>query len=304
MTFENSCKYVSSRGLLKSCVSHSSEPISSVLITSGYNFSELKDGDSLYICGTALKYFISKIFNKINKKIILVSGDCDLIIPNDIFSSFKEFSLFIDNEKIIHWFSQNLVSKYKNKLSCIPIGLDYHSLSSSNGKHALGDKCNPIDQENQLLFIKENSKPFWEREIKCYSSFHLFCKSRFGSDRLDAVKLIPKHLIYFEASKVERLYSWKTQTEYAFVTSPHGNGLDCHRTWEALCLGCIPIVKKSKIDDLYKDLPVLIVTSWVDITYELLSTAVEIFKKMHNENKFDYNRLTLEYWVSKINGIK
>ena len=30
-----------------------------------------------------------------------------------------------------------------------------------------------------------------------------------------------------------------------FVLSPPGNGIDCHRTWEALFLGAIPIVKRS-----------------------------------------------------------
>jgi hypothetical protein len=30
-----------------------------------------------------------------------------------------------------------------------------------------------------------------------------------------------------------------------YVLSPPGNGIDCHRTWEALFLGSIPIVKKS-----------------------------------------------------------
>ena len=29
------------------------------------------------------------------------------------------------------------------------------------------------------------------------------------------------------------------------VISPMGNGLDCHRTWEALYLGVIPLVRGS-----------------------------------------------------------
>ena len=34
-------------------------------------------------------------------------------------------------------------------------------------------------------------------------------------------------------------------SSYKFALSPEGNGIDCHRTWECLYLGVIPIVKKS-----------------------------------------------------------
>ena len=37
-----------------------------------------------------------------------------------------------------------------------------------------------------------------------------------------------------------------------------GNGEDCHRTWEAVLLGSIPIVRPSGIGNLYKDAPILI----------------------------------------------
>jgi hypothetical protein len=86
------------------------------------------------------------------------------------------------------------------------------------------------------------------------------------------------------------------QCEFAFVLSPHGNGLDCHRTWEALVLGCIPIVKTSKIDKLYEELPVLIVNDWSDISYHLLETTVNDF----SNKKFNYEKLMLSYWINKI----
>ena len=85
-------------------------------------------------------------------------------------------------------------------------------------------------------------------------------------------------------------------TKYSFVLSPHGNGLDCHRTWEALVLGCIPVVKTSSLDKLYDDLPVLIVNNWYDIDEELLKNTIENFK----DKKFNYDKLKLDYWINKI----
>ena len=63
-----------------------------------------------------------------------------------------------------------------------------------------------------------------------------------------------------------------------FCLSPHGNGLDCHRTWEAIALGCIPVVKTSPLDRLFSGLPVLIVNSWSDLNESLLSETVDRFQ--------------------------
>ena len=40
-----------------------------------------------------------------------------------------------------------------------------------------------------------------------------------------------------------------------FALSPGGTGPDTYRTWEALLVGTIPIVKTSQLDNLYSDLP-------------------------------------------------
>ena len=89
------------------------------------------------------------------------------------------------------------------------------------------------------------------------------------------------------------MVAWKSYTVAMFS---NGNGLDCHRTWEALCLGCIVIVKTSPIDILYDDLPVLIVQNWVDITTDLLDKTIQQFKT----KQFHYNSLTLAYWMKLI----
>ena len=42
-------------------------------------------------------------------------------------------------------------------------------------------------------------------------------------------------------------------------------GLDAHRTWEALLVGTIPIVRSSKLNPLYERLPVIIVNRWEEV---------------------------------------
>jgi hypothetical protein len=296
MTNEKDCIYVSSRGILKSCDFYSKTPISSISYLINYNeqLNNHKDNVVIYVCNTAIKDFINNHIQYIKCDFVLVSGDSDTTVPYDIFSSREEFIQFIKNEKLIHWYSQNCIIDH-SKLTRIPIGLDYHTLSEC--KYIWGEQSHPISQEQNLIKLRDNSKPFWEREIKCYSNFH-FNFYRFGQDRIDAINNIQKNLIFYEEKQVPRIESWKTQTTYAFVVSPHGNGLDCHRTWEALILGCIVIVKQSGLDPLYEGLPVLIVSDWSDINMKLLEDTVKLFKNV----SFNYNKLKLEYWMNIINN--
>jgi hypothetical protein len=128
--------------------------------------------------------------------------------------------------------------------------------------------------------------------------------TKLGYDRKDAYQKIDKNLVYYEENKVLRIITWNKQKNYAFVICPHGGGLDCHRNWEALCLGCIPIVKTSLIDDLYKDLPVLIVKDWGVINKKLLNNTINIFKKKFENNEFNMEKIKLSYWINLIKNYK
>ncbi len=283
MNNETDCIYVSSRGILKSCDIHSTNPISSIRELRDYDFSKLKDNCSIYICSSAIPVF-SKYIKNINVRFNLYSGDADETCPNDILNN-TNFIKFIENDKIIAWYAQNCIREHP-KLHKIPIGLDYHSNIGGYYK-------SPIEHEKIMIDIKNKSKPFYEREIKCYSNFHFALRAKYGYDRKDAIAQIPKELMFYEPTRVDRIQSFENQIKFAFVISPHGNGLDCHRTWEALCIGCIPIVKTSPLDILYNELPVLIVKNWSDVNINLLTNTINEFKN----KQFNYDKLLLKYWL-------
>lgn len=83
-----------------------------------------------------------------------------------------------------------------------------------------------------------------------------------------------------------------------FVLSPRGNGLDCHRTWEALLMGAIPIVKSSNIDSLFEDLPVLIVSEWDEVTEEFLN---EKYEEMQSDS-YQMQKQYCDYWFELIDS--
>lgn len=278
---EANTKYVSSRGILKSCDVIPRDIVSSIP-TSSVDISAIKDGSVVYVHGTSIPDFLKR-FDEIQGKFVLVSGDCDVSIPETAFGSDEDFNKFISSDKILHWFSQNLVKNHP-KLTHIPIGLAYHT-----------DAIPAVQQEEMLVGIKNSAKPMSQRKPMCYANFQ-FSKppsNKYAYDRDDAINGIPKELVFYEPERVPRDNTWKNQSEYAFVISPHGNGLDCHRTWEALVLGCIPIVKTSPIDPVFRGLPVLIVKNWSDVTSDLL-------RKKMKEYSIDDEKLTLKYWMNLI----
>lgn len=296
MTDETACKYVGSRGLLKSCVIKSATPMSSVRHVINQDFKSLNDADTIYICSSALADFVNNYLDKITTRFILLSGDSDVPIPNGALTPLA-FEKLYNCDRLIAWFSQNLAFSPKEypKLRHLPIGLDYHTLSEK--PLYWGPMTTPKMQEDLLMAVASKARPFYERKPIAYTTFH-FVLERGG--RQKAYDEIPRDLVHYEPERVARLISWREQAKYAFVVSPPGEGFDCHRTWEAICLGCIPIMISTPLDDMFEGLPVLIVKSWSDVTKDLLDRTIDEYKT----REFCMERITLNYWLEQINACK
>jgi hypothetical protein len=109
---------------------------------------------------------------------------------------------------------------------------------------------------------------------------------------------------------------FETLPNYKFVISPEGNGIDCHRHYEALMSGCIPIIEENElIKEKYKDCPILYTKDYSEITETYLE---EKYKEMINV-KYDFSCLLLSsfdeetrrqikengnYWGNRLTGKK
>jgi len=234
---------------------------------------------------------------------VLVTGDSDLSLPD---RPLEGLDSILKNPLLRHWYSQNLILRHP-KMTCMPIGLDYHTVTESiySGKlyqkSALTDlmfqrdlkKETAASQEKVLRLISSGSKHFSERIALCFVNF-----GTQYPDRVDAHTSINPTLIVKCPLGTKRDDVWKQQSEYSFVISPHGNGIDCHRTWEALALGCIVIVKRSPICIVFEDLPVLIVDEWRDLNTQLLNKTLSDF----SNKEFKMGKLTLQYWMTKMHS--
>lgn len=85
--------------------------------------------------------------------------------------------------------------------------------------------------------------------------------------------------------------------EHEFVLAPAGAGVDTHRIWEALALGCRPIVLRDQVHRGWSGLPVVWVDRWDDVTPELLAEEGEAGKEFEG---VELAELTAAYWLGKV----
>jgi hypothetical protein len=72
--------------------------------------------------------------------------------------------------------------------------------------------------------------------------------------------------------------------------------MDTHRVWEALYLGCIPVMKKDINNQFYTDLPICFVNDWDDITKDFLLMERACIKT----RSWNMDKLNFSYWKNKI----
>jgi hypothetical protein len=303
-TAENDCYFVSSRGLLKSCHIRSPNPHSSCNSDEEYLFALVKNPSTqfnnmrIYVCSELLPYFVKTILQHINVDFVLLTGDSDLNIPIDVLDS-EGLSRLLSNSYLRRWGAQNLMHVSNPKQLQLPIGLDYHTyvINPASEWRLPNESTLPIQQEKLLQELRCSSLPLNQRIPKIYTNaHHRLDKFNDRSKAIQAIQEASNNLLILEPYIIPRTKVWENYTKHAFILSPFGNGFDCHRTWEALCCGCIVIMRNSFMAPLFEGLPVLNVREWSDINEELLQKTLEEY----STKTWNYEKLTLQYWLDEL----
>lgn len=218
--------------------------------------------------------FLDLLFNYIQfsgRKYILITHMSDYPI--------NEFRFEKAPKSIVKWFAQNAV--YKNSdLIPIPLGIENHK-GTSKGKFT-----------NHKWF-KDNIERLHNKE-KDYSV--LYCNWNSETNQETRGNIIPQLEKNYVKIHHETGLSFEEYCEnmsnYKFVICPPGNGVDTHRIWESLYMGCIPIILDHHIFNSY-NLPIMKVKNWPEVTYDNLN--------MFLGNPFNDEELSFTYWHNLIN---
>ena len=132
----------------------------------------------------------------------------------------------------------------------------------------------PLGIENRY-FLRNGTIRHFPKSRKLLStclsqrSKSLFASFNVGTnllERQEAADSVTKFGHVFDQSRIQPREFRKGLAESLFVISPPGNGIDCHRTWEAVYFGAIPVIKKGMLaESLYDDLPILAIDEWDEI---------------------------------------
>ena len=288
-------KIVNKYGVAYSCDFYPNELVSDIEFIDTKDYEDIYSGSVVYVISSALKDWFNKIYPELlikNIKIILVTGDSVKSNPLESLEIDKDEFNKIKKEGIIyHWFCQNCDIDSEDYVTPIPVGLDYHTIHKKNYWGEF--QTHNIIQDIEMNFLSRNKLGnFNDRKYDLFCDIHLNLNNK--SERTIAFqKSKDINNAFFVRERIKRSEYWKKMRLSKFIISPSGVGLDCHRTWEALALGVVPIIKSSNISKIFQELPVLIVDSFDELNDELL-------RSYKLEENYDLKKITLEFWIDQI----
>jgi len=214
-------------------------------------------------------------------RVVILSHNSDgCIVPPGPGRSIREYDFVWQGipDNIIHWFGQN-VDINDARLTPIPIGLERVRWYPQLHKHeAMLSRATPRAAERPpgLCYLNANTRIRVQRE-ELYRRFE-------GQDWVTAER---------GQNGIDFPHYARQLASHKFVLCPDGNGMDTHRTWEALYLGAFPIVQRHRFtEEFARLLPLVIVDDWGQVTREFLdSKYAEFVGRLWN-----LAPLTLSYW--------
>ncbi len=197
-----------------------------------------------------------------------------------------EWLKYLDDDKIIAWFSIHACEKTHPKFHLFPIGL-FQQKDIYDNREEFGELFKKLRKRPKTKLLYSNhgdmfSKKPERKELDDYMADKPWCTRSRNVQELEFIDYM------------------KEMADFKFTLSPRGYGIDCYRTWEAILAGSIPIVRHSQLDPLYKGLPILVINEWEELTEEFLNEKYEeIVSK-----EYDISPLFIDYWFKKIGDIR
>lgn len=214
----------------------------------------IKEKDVVFVKSDLIDFFFNVIYPKINNHFVLISHNSDKnILPH--------YEKFLIEGKIIQWYAQNACFKHE-KMMTLPIGLENLNYFA-NGKIEFFQNFFLKNSKENKILVSFNVNTNREKREPCLAFFKKYSQASIYENFLSSNNYI------------------KTLAAHKFVASPEGNGVDCHRTWEAMYLGVVPIVKRNAFIGAFENLPIWIVDDWLELGLfdeKMLSEKYESFQ--------------------------
>ena len=221
---------------------------------------------TIFIYTDFTKQFFEKFEDHLSKDTIIITHNSDGCVD-------ENYLKYINNTNIKKWFCQNRLISHP-KLISLPIGI-------ANSQWPHGD---------QELLIKIRAQENKKNNL-VYKNFDIGTNF---NERTYCNQVTHDNGIIMSGKCSQEKYL-ENISKAAFIISPPGNGLDCHRIWESLLLRTVPVVKYHEGFSQFKHLPILFVDRWEDVTIQFLRDKVNSYNI-----DWDIPELTMAYWKKQL----
>lgn len=256
----------------------------SILYNDPQLFHKLSKVKTLFVYPDHLQLFFTRVFPRLQHPIVLMTHNSDIHID-------EQYLPYLNSELMISWYAQNVTISHP-KLYPLPIGL-------ANSQWGHGD----LGVFKKVQLGVDTSTP----SCLLYVNFSIHTNSAVRRPIYDSLKQTfagHRDVTFSSGLSYEQYLRELKQSRFCAV--PPGNGIDCHRTWECLYMGVIPIVQRhTHNEQLVKnhDLPMVMVDNWEEVTIELLDNEWARLKGHPVISNSHFQRdtngpLSLSYWVA------
>ena len=184
-------------------------------------------------------------------------------------------------ENVIRWYSNNVTADHP-RVRPVPIGLR----TSPEGETVLR-KALDVGRLPQRNYVYMN----FYRRIGRMNNPRRGLYERFGGRSYITVEG------GFDHVSMTKFYEQIASHQY--VISPPGAGPDCHRHWEAILLGSIPIVKRCPAMKMMEGFPCLLIDIWDEVNRGNLERQLPGLLKKFDDKEM-MKRVWFEYWRDEI----
>jgi hypothetical protein len=226
--------------------------------------SEQINGETLKIF-VKIDYVHSFFELNLDKQYILFTHNGDLPVDDN-------YLRYMDNPNLLKWYGQNIMT-YHPKVTSIPIGIA-NEIWPHGDEKVFNEVINQNLPKERLIYVNF--------DVNTNRRERNYCLSELNQRGFEMGEKLPLKQYLQEVAK-----------SY-FIVSPNGNGIDCHKTWEALYLGAIPIVTKSINIEHYINYPIIMIDSWSD--FDQSSYTIELYKKLWSN--FDQTKIYFNYFIN------
>lgn len=228
-----------------------------------------KAGQVAFVKTDLISHFFRDIVPKLDYNIKIITHNSALGID-------ARYSSFLDNPKIIKWYAQN-ANYYHPKLESVPLGIANRHWP--HGDTSLLDDLNDKNiNKDHLVYMNFDLKTNIVERTKIYNLFN-------GKDFVlnGDKKIFKDYLADLARCK--------------YTISPPGAGIDCHRIWESVAVGTIPIVQNCHNITFHTKMPIMIIDDWNTVDRKILEHKYDFYmSELYNKSA-----LFLDHWINKIN---